>query len=149
MDLFHSSATNKQQSFNDTTRSLKCDGSVLLTYESKMWLFERKDNILSIRPIHGFVVGIVKYDWNCDGSRGAEYTKYIADIAWRNGYESGGDWTSFHHDKEVTTAYVFWNMKTLNEFIEELEHQFLTLERGKDVKEIFIIPVTVNAGMTS
>lgn len=136
MELFHSSAANKQQAFKDTMRSFRSpdhDNKVLLTYESKMWLFSKRANstITDIRPIHGLVVGIVY-----PSSPGKEDSiSYAVSVTWR-----GNMWHMMTHTKNFSDAGVFCELGRLASFMEQAEDHFLNMEGAKGM---FIIPVTI------
>jgi hypothetical protein len=140
----------KREVFENAMRrfQFRREESLLVIHDGKMWLFERKDNSVSIRPIHGFVVGLVQEDWNPDGKAGkyTRHTRYVAQISWKSGGEPTGKWFSHEVDSTISTAYVFWEMKNLNTFLDNFEDDFFKLKQGK---EIFLVPVTVELGKIS
>lgn len=144
MNLFVSSASNKSEAFSYMMNHFcKSDGSTLLSYDSKMWLFERKDNVVSIRPIHGFVVGLVYEDTR---PKEPNWTRYVAGLTWKHGGESPREFYSFWGAMTLATADVFYDLHELSCLLDQLKHQIHNFDFGKDV---FIVPVTVTAGRAS
>lgn len=142
MDLFCAeSHLTKREVFLNAMRFQAA--SLLVTHNGKMWLFERHDTSVSIRPIHGFVVGLIQDDCTYNGDPGKEYTRYIYGIGWNPGEWDTCKWSHFWRTSKLSSAEVFFSMDRLNKFLENLEDHFFNVEQGK---EMFWVPVTVENG---
>lgn len=136
MDLFVSNAPNKSEAFKYMVDHFcKWNGSAILSYEGKRWLFERAGTSLSIRPIHGFVVGLIY--------KNSDNVKYVTGVTYQPGGWGTCEWSQFWQSSELADAEVFFSASRLDRFLENLKDHFFNVDQGK---EMFWVPVSLKNG---